>query len=93
MKGEFISLITDTIEKVLQNVGPHNKTDFDTKTHIFNSLLLSKRIIEAVRYITNQNNGGILQPDDTDEKTGRFAIETLRDKHPDLRQPDLDDFM
>ena len=91
MKGNFIALITDTMEEALQNVGPHNKTDFDTKTHIFNSLLLSGQIHEALRYITNQKNGGILQPDDTDEKTGRLVIETLPDKHPDLRQTNFHD--
>lgn len=84
MKGDFIALATDTIEEALQNVGPHDKIDFDTKTHIFNSLLLSGRIREAVRYITNRNNGGILQPDDTDEKEGCPVIDTLHNKHPDL---------
>ena len=41
MKCDFIALITDTIEEALQNEGPHDKTDFDTKTYIFNSLLLN----------------------------------------------------
>ena len=53
MKGDFIALVTDTIEEALQNVGPHDKTDFDTKTHVFNLLQLSGRIHKAVCYVTN----------------------------------------
>ena len=60
MKSDFIALVTDNMEEALQNVGPHNKTDFDTKTHIFNSLLLSGQICEAVKYIPNRKNGGML---------------------------------
>ena len=41
----FIALVTDTIEEALQNVGMHNKTDFNTKTHIFNSLLLGEEFM------------------------------------------------
>ena len=50
MKGDFIALATDTMEKALQNVGPQIKTDFETKTHIFNSLLLSGQLHEEVKY-------------------------------------------
>ena len=55
MKGNFISLVTDIMDEALQNVGPYDKTNFDTKTHIFNSLLLSGLFHEAVRCNTNQN--------------------------------------
>ena len=48
MKGDFRALVTDAMEEALQNVGPHDKSDFDTKTHIFNSLLLIRQIHEAV---------------------------------------------
>ena len=37
------------------------------------------------------NNGGILLPDDIDEKAGCPVIDTLCNKHPDLQQPNLND--
>ena len=70
MKGDFIDLVTSTIKEALQNAEPHDKTNFDTKTHILNSLLLSGWIHKAVCYVTNQNNERKVQPDDTDEKAG-----------------------
>lgn len=32
-----------------------------------------------------RNSGGILQPDDTDSKTGRPILEVLQSKHPAMR--------
>ena len=57
MRGDFTLLVIDTIEEAHQNVRTHDKTYFYTKTHIFNSLLLSGWICEAVWYKTNQNDG------------------------------------
>ena len=54
-------------------------------------MLLSGLKNEAVWYIKNCNNGGILQPDETDAKTGHLVMETLHDKHPALWQRNLDD--
>ena len=54
MNCNVIALVMDAIEEALQNVGPYDKTDFDTQTHIFNSLLLSGQIGEAVCYITSK---------------------------------------
>ena len=85
MKGDFIALVTDAMKETLKNVWLHDKTNFGTKTHIFNSLLC-----EATRYIMNKNISGILQPDEKDRKTGQLVIETLHDKHTVLHQPNLD---
>ena len=68
MKGYSLACVIDIIKEDLQNVGPHDKSYFDTKTHIFNSLLFSGSVCKAVHHITKKNISGVLQPDDTDEK-------------------------
>ena len=90
MKGDFIGLVIDAMEEVLQNIGPHDNTDFDTKTYVFNSLPLRGQICGAIRYITNHNIGGILQPDEKDAITGKLVIEILCDKHKNFYQSNLD---
>jgi hypothetical protein len=42
------------------------------------------------RYLTERGKGGILYPDDTDEKTELSIKEVLQSKHPDVRTPGPD---
>jgi hypothetical protein len=39
----------------------------------------------AVRWITEREKGGILLPNEVDTKTGEYAINMLKAKHPDPR--------
>ena len=42
----------------------------------------------AVKYLTETEKGGVLMPDDIDEKTGDSVAQTLKSKHPDARTPE-----
>jgi hypothetical protein len=41
----------------------------------------------AVRYLTDREKGGILQPTNINEKTGDLVGTVLKSKHPDARIP------
>ena len=43
----------------------------------------------TVRYITEQDMGGVLQPGERCTKTGDQVVEVLREKHPEARAPTL----
>ena len=44
---------------------------------------------EIKRYLTEPEKGGVVLPDDIDEKTGDTLREVLVSKHPELRAPDI----
>ena len=44
---------------------------------------------EAVRWVTNRDGGGVLHPDDIDQKSGKTVAEVLESKHPACMIPDL----
>ena len=51
------------------------------------SPVLRGKLRLAVRWITEQETGGVLQPGDRCEKTGDWVLEVLRAKHPESRTP------
>jgi hypothetical protein len=42
----------------------------------------------AVRHLTERDKGGVLMPDDIDEKSGDSVADVLEAKHPDARTPE-----
>ena len=44
----------------------------------------------AVRQATNWGRGGVLHVNSMDSKSGMIVLDTLRMKHPDLQEVDLD---
>jgi len=53
-------------------------------------MVLSGRLRQAVRRLTNRDGGGVLQPDEECTKAGVPVLQVLRSKHPALRVPELD---
>ena len=49
--------------------------------------MLRGKLQSAVRWITERETGGVLQPGDRNEKTGDRVLEVLRAKHPEARTP------
>ena len=90
-KGNHAALVADTIDEALSNI--KSKTippeESEVRARVFNSLLLSGRVREAVRYSTNRDQTGILDPEDIDEKTGKPVIQVLKEKHPDIHTPNI----
>ena len=52
--------------------------------------MLSEKLRQAVRRATDREGGGCLLPDDQCIKTGRPVAEVLREKHPDMRVPPVE---
>ena len=55
--------------------------------------VLSGKLRQAVCRATNREGAGCLLPDDQCRKTGRPVAEVLREKHPDMRVPLLENPM
>jgi hypothetical protein len=60
----------------------------NNKLKTFLWLVVQGKLHAAVWYLTKQEKGGVLLPDDRDEKTGETILDVLQSKHPDARAPD-----
>ena len=56
----------------------------------FHKKVLPGNLRQAVRQATDLEGGGCLLPDDQCTKTGRPVTEVLREKHPDMRVPPVE---
>ena len=56
----------------------------------FHETVLSGKLRQAVHRETDQEGGGCILPDDQCTKTGPPAAEVLREKHPDMRVPPME---
>jgi hypothetical protein len=54
----------------------------------FARLVLQGKLCAAVRYLTEREKGGVLLPEDRDDKTGDSVLDVLQTKHPSARVPD-----
>ena len=89
-QGDFAALIDDVEAEILGKVGSPRIPNDDALARSYNAKVLSGRLRSAVRFITQRDTGGVLQPDDACTKTGRPVLDVLREKHPTLRSPDID---
>ena len=53
--------------------------------------MLRGDILGAIKYLTETEKGGVLMPDDIDEKTGDSVEDILKLKHPNARVPIFDE--
>ena len=57
------------------------------RAQTYHSLVLRGKLRLAVRWITERETGGVLQPGDRCDKTGDWVSEVLRDKHLEALTP------
>jgi hypothetical protein len=62
----------------------------EQRTKNFHQKVLRGNLRGAERYLTEREKGGILYPDDIDEKSGDTVQSVLESKHPDARIPGVD---
>ena len=62
----------------------------NTVARSFHETVLSGKLRQAVCWATDREGGGCLLPEDKCTKTGRPVAEALRDKHPDMRVPPVE---
>ena len=69
----------------------HREPDEDRMARAFNAAVLDGQVSAAVRRVQSMGGGGVLGPQDSCTKSGRPVLEVLQEKHPDTREPVLDD--
>ena len=57
------------------------------RDQMYHSLMLRGKLRTVVRWITERETGGVLQPGYRCTKTGNRVMEVLRTKHPEARTP------
>ena len=66
------------------------KEEDDAVARIFHNTVLSGKLRQALHQATNREGGGCLLPGGKCTKTGRPVADVLRDKHPDIRVPPVE---
>ena len=56
----------------------------------FQETVLSGNLRQAIRWATDREGGGCLLQEDKCTKTGGLVAEVLREKHPDMRVPPVE---
>ena len=89
-RGDY-DMLVQTTERDMQTFLRANQgtTTSEQRYKIFNNIAMSKGTRAALNYIANSEKGGVLMPDDIDEKTGMLVKDALEAKHPDSRDPDV----
>ena len=89
-EGKYTSLIADTIGTLQKNLSHlQGDTTQDHRARVFNHLVLKGEIRRAVRYLTDRESGGVLFPQDIDDKTGQPVSTVLQGKHPNAQPATL----
>ena len=87
-RGEFDALVQDTEQSLKSSLSRARGTSTpEQRARIFDSKVKRGKLRAAVRYITDREGGGIMFPDDIDDKSGNAVIDVLKNKHPKMREP------
>ena len=85
---KFSALVDDTEAEVFSLAGSNRApVDDEKKARAFNAKVLSGRLKQATRQLTQAEGGGVLSVDGACTKTGRPVLEVLEEKHPMMRDP------
>jgi hypothetical protein len=84
-KGQFTMLVEDILRSMEAHLThKQGSTTPEQRTKTFHQKVLRSNLRGAVRYLTEREKGGILYPDDIDEKSGNTVQSVLESKHPML---------
>ena len=85
-EGKHAMLVNGTLQACGEylTVSRREETS-EHQSQMYHSLVLCGKLRTAVRWITETNTGGVLQPGDRCTKTGDRVMEVLRKKHPEAR--------
>ena len=91
-KGNYAMLVQNTERTMSEYLDSKQSSAPDPaqRAKIFHAKMLRGDIRGAIRYLTESEKGSILQPSDTDAKSGESVGDVLRSKHPAARVPDVD---
>jgi hypothetical protein len=82
-------MLVETTEQALKarQSKARGNTTTAQRAKTFNSKIMCGELRSALRYISDTECGGLLYPDDLDQKTQTSVGEVLLDKHPPMRDP------
>ena len=63
--------------------------DDDSIARKCHSMVIEGKLRQAMRWVTNRDGGGVLHPDNVDQKGGKTVAEVLELKHPACMIPNL----
>jgi hypothetical protein len=93
-KGQYDELLKEAEHcdrKLPQSSGRMNA---DQEAKIFSNLIMQGKLREAVRFITDRQGGGVMDPEqDAGKPAGKSVFEVLLSKHPEQRIPEENDFI
>jgi hypothetical protein len=88
-KGQITMLVEETLRSMESHLSSKQGSTMPVKrTKNYHQKVLRGNIRGAVRYLMEREKGGILYPDDIDEKSGTSVLSVLKSKHLDARIPD-----
>ena len=91
-EGKVEALVEDAVATAMRGVGrPRREETDDTVARRFNSMIAGRKYRAAVRTLTNRSGGGLLEVEGADTKSGRPVINVLREKHPPLAMPGVEE--
>ena len=92
-RGQHAGLVWDAEAEGASREGRaafSGKDEDDAMARSFHKTVLSGKLHQAVRRATNREGGGCLLPGDKCTKTGRPVADVLREKHPGMRVPPVE---
>ena len=83
-RGEKIKVLLTGAERCSKRRNKHRSpiSEANERARIFSRLMLKGNTRAAVRFITDRTAGGVMKPNDIDNKTGKPVFEVLKSKHP-----------
>ena len=86
--GNHKMMVEDTLRSSTQYLtAVRREESAEQRAKTFHGLVLRGKLRTAVRWITERETGGVLQPEGLCTKTGDHVVEVLHTKHPDARPP------
>ena len=92
-RGQYAGLLGDVEAEGATREGRaafSSEEEDDAVARGFHETVLLVNLRQAVCWATYKERGGCLLPDDQYTKTGRLVAEVLREKHPDMRGPPVE---
>ena len=87
-EGKHAMLVGDTLRLCEDYLTAARREETeDHRDQTYHNLVLCGKLRLAVRWITERETGGVLQPGERCTKTGNRVSEVLRTKHPEARTP------
>ena len=70
---------------------PRRQEEDEQVARKYNAMVMAGKVRSAVRQATQRAGGCLLDSSEIDVKSGKPVHQVLRDTHPEMRVPDLDD--